>query len=139
MAGTVSSKQYSWSDVSISIGGRILEGVVEFEYTAKQEKDILRGRGNKGHRILRGDKAYEGKLVLWQSEVEAMIADAPGKDILNLNFGVIFAYVPEDGGQTCTDIVPEAEVLEYKKGMKQGDKNMLVELPLIFYDIKPQQ
>jgi hypothetical protein len=136
---TFSSKQYGWNDISIAIGGRILEGVTEFEYTAKQEKDILRGRGSKGHRILRGNKAYEGKLVLWQSEVEAMIADSPNKDILDLEFSIIYTYAPEEGGQSVTDIVPVAEVLEYKKGMKQGDKNMLVELPVIFYDIKNQQ
>jgi hypothetical protein len=134
-----STKDYSWSDVSVVVGGRLLEGVTEFEYTAKQDKEIKRGRGNKGHGIMRGDKAYEGKLVVWQSELEAMIRDAPGNDILNLNFSITVAYTPLDGGQNVIDIVPEAEFLEYKKGMKTGDKQMLVELPVIFYDLKPQQ
>jgi len=134
-----STKQFSWSDVSIAYGGRILEGCTEFEYTKKQEKEILRGRGNKGHGILRGNKAYEGKLVIWQSELEAMERDAPDGDALNLNFSVTIAYTPRDGGQDVIDIIPEAEILEYKKGMKQGDKNQLIELPLIFYDLKNQQ
>lgn len=134
-----STKQYSWSDVSIVIGGRILEGCTEFEYTAKQAKGVLRGRGNKGHAITRGDKEYEGKIVIWQSELEAMIRDAPDRDILKLNFQIVVAYVPEDGGQSVTDVVPEAEITEYKKGMKTGDQNQLIELPLIFYDLKPQQ
>jgi hypothetical protein len=136
---TVSSKQYAWSDLSISIGGRILEGITEVEYSSKQEKDTLRGRGNKPHSIIRGNKSYEGKITLWQSELEAMVKDAPNKDILDLNFDVIVAYVPEDGGETVTDVLVGCEFTETKKGMKQGDKNMLVELPIIFLDVKAQQ
>ena len=136
---TYSSKQYAWSDLSISIGGRILEGITEVEYTVKPEKDTLRGRGNKPHRITRGNKSYEGKITIWQSELEAMIADAPNKDILDLNFDVIVAYAPEDGGQPVVDVLSGCEFTETKKAMKQGDKNMLVELPIIFLDVKPQQ
>lgn len=136
---TFSSKQYAWTDLSISIGGRILEGITEVEYTVKQEKDVLRGRGNKPHKITRGNKSYEGKITVWQSELEAIVQDAPGKDILNLNFDVIVSYVPEDGGQSVTDVLSGCEFTETKKGMKQGDKNMLVELPIMFLNVKPQQ
>lgn len=136
---TYNSKQYDWRDVSISIGGRILEGATEVEYTVKQEKDTLRGRGNKAHAIIRGNISCEGKLTIWQSELEAMVQDAPEKDILKLNFDVIVAYTPENGGQTVTDVLSGCEFTESKKGMKQGDKNMLVELPIVFLDVKPQQ
>lgn len=136
---TFSSKQYAWPDLSISIGGRILEGITEVEYTVKQEKDTLRGRGNKPHKITRGNKSYEGKITIWQSELEAMVQDAPNKDILDLNFDVIVSYVPEDGGQSVIDVLSGCEFTETKKGMKQGDKNMLIELPIIFLDVKPQQ
>lgn len=136
---TFSSKQYAWPDLSIAIGGRILEGITEVEYTVKQEKDTLRGRGNKPHKITRGNKSYEGKITIWQSELEAMVQDAPNKDILDLNFDVIVSYVPEDGGQSVTDVLSGCEFTETKKGMKQGDKNMLIELPIIFLDVKPQQ
>lgn len=136
---TFSSKQYSWSDTSISIGGRILEGCTEVEYSEKQEKDVLRGRGNKPHKVTRGNIAYEGKLTIWQSELESMVQDAPNKSVLNLSFDVIVSYVPDDGGPTVTDVLKGCEFTENKKGMKQGDKNMLIEMPIIFLDIKPQQ
>ena len=136
---TFSSKQYAWSDVSISIGGRILEGATEVEYTEKQDKETLYGRGNKPHKIVRGNKSYEGKISVWQSELEAMVQDAPGKSILNLNFDIIVSYVPEDRGVIVTDVLSGCEFTETKKAMKQGDKNMLVELPIIFLDVKPQQ
>lgn len=136
---TYSSKNYSWNDISIAAGGRIYEGVEDVEYTVKQDKGVLRGRGGKGHKITRGNKDFEGKITLWQSEVEAMIKDAPNKDILSLNFDIIWSFVPDDGGVTVNDVMVSCEVTEYKKAMKQGDKNMLIELPFIFLDIKHQQ
>lgn len=134
-----SSKNYSWNDISIALGGRIVEGIDAIEYTAKQDKTVIRGRGGKGHRVARGNKDFEGKLTLWQSEIEAMIKDAPNKDLLALNFDVIWSFVPDDGGATVTDVLVSCEFTEYKKAMKQGDKNMLVELPIIFLDVKHQQ
>lgn len=134
-----SSKNYNWNDISIAVGGRIIEGIEDVEYSAKQEKSVLRGRGGKGHKITRGNKDFEGKLNLWQSEVEAMIKDAPNKDILALSFDIIWSFIPDDGGATVTDVLATCEITEYKKAMKQGDKNMLVELPFIFLDVKHQQ
>lgn len=133
---TFSSKQYPWSDVSIAIGGRILEGITEVEYTEKQEKDFLFGRGNRPHKVVRGNKTFEGKIKIWQSELEAMTVDAPNKDIMNLNFDVIVSYVPQDGGQMVTDVLKGAEFSELKKAIAQGDKNMEVELPIIFLDVQ---
>jgi len=135
-----SSKQYSWSDITVALGGRILEGITEVEYTAKKDKDFLYGRGNKPHRIVSGNYSYEGKITIWQSELEAMRKDAPDRDILKLSFDVVVTYTPkDDDGKIVTDILKGVEFTEEKKGSQQGDKNMLIELPVIFLDLKPQQ
>lgn len=138
MPDVFDSKQYSWSDVSVVVGGRIITGVQAVEYTRKQEKSILRGRGNKGHRILRGNEDYDGKITVWQSELEAMTRDAPDKNVLKLSFDLTVSYVPSDGGQTVMDICKTCEITEVKKGINQGDGNMVVELPFIFLDLEPQ-
>ena len=109
------------------------------EYTEKKEKDLLYGRGCKPHGIVSGNRSFDGKISIWQSELEAMTRDATGKDILSLEFDIIVAYVPKDGGQIVTDILKGVQFTEAKKGMKQGDKNMIVELPIIFLDVKRQQ
>jgi hypothetical protein len=136
---TTSSKQYSWNDISVAFGGRVEDGVNEVEYTVKQDKDVLRGRGNKPYQILKGNKDFEGKINIWQSTLEAMIKSAPNKDILALEFDVVWAFTPTDGGDTVIDVLVGCQVKEYKKSMKQGDKNMMVELPFVFLDIKHQQ
>ncbi|MCW3168910.1 hypothetical protein OMO38_10290 [Chryseobacterium sp. 09-1422] len=139
MASTFSSKQYKWPDLSVVVGGRILEGITVVEYAEKREKDFLYGRGSKPHRVVSGNASYEGKISIWQSELEAMTRDAPNNDILLLEMEIIIAYVPSDGGQIVTDILKGVEFTEVKKGMTQGDKNMIVELPIIFTDVKRQQ
>lgn len=139
MADTFSSKQYGWSDVTIAIGGRIIEGCSEVEYSKKQEKEVLRGRGKIGHGILRGNVSVEGKITIWQSELEAMTKDAPDKDVLSLTFDIICSYAASATDPTVTDVIQNCEFTEYKKSLKQGDKNMLIELPFIALDVKPQQ
>lgn len=134
-----SSEEYSWCEMTIDWGGRIIEGITEIEYTKKQEKGVLYGRGCDPHKVLRGNKSYEGKVSIWQSELEAMTRDASDKDILKLNFSIGVSYVPHDGGQIVRDTLISVEFTEVKKGMKQGDMNMIVELPIIFTRIKNQQ
>lgn len=136
---TFSSKQYSWCDISIVYGGRIIEGITEVEYTEEKEKDFLYGRGCKPHAILGGNRAYKGKTTIWQSELEAMIRDAKNNDVLSLEFDITITYLPKDGGQIVTDILKGVQFTEVKKGMKQGDKNMLVEMPIMFLNVKYQQ
>lgn len=133
------SKQYNWKEYSVAYGGRILEGIQGFETNQKQEKDFLYGRGNEPHEILRGNKSNDGRLKLWQSEVERMIADAPSNDIFKLRFNLTEAFVPENGGQTVINVYEDMEVTELPRAFNQGDKNMIIELPVIFRRCKPQQ
>lgn len=136
---TFSSKQYAWKDLSIVFGGRILEGITEIEYTEKREKDYLYGRGSKPYEILWGNSSYEGKITVWQSELEAMTRDSTDKDMLSLEFDIVVTYAPSDGGQIVTDILKKVQFSEVKKALKQGDRNMPVELPILFTDVKRQQ
>lgn len=136
---TFSSKQYSWCDISVVMGGRIIEGVTEVEYTEKKEKDYLYGRGCEPHGVVGGNKSADGKLSIWQSELEAMTRDAKNKDILSLEMDITVSYVPHDGGPIITDILKGVQFTENKKAMKQGDKNMIVELPMIFRKVLRQQ
>lgn len=133
------AKQFGWKDFSLSYGGRILEGVTGFETSEKKEKGFLYGRGDKPHEIVSGNTSFEGKIKLWQSEVERMIADAPNNDILKLRFNVTEAFVPKDGGQTVVNIYKDVEITELSKSFNQGDKNIEIELPVIYLSVDRQQ
>ena len=136
---TYNSAQYKWDDLTIAYGSRIIEGITGVEYTEKQEKDFLYGRGEKPLSIVKGNKTFEGKIKIWQSELEAMVRDAPDNDVLALEFNITIAYVPKDGGQIVTDILKGCQITEVPKAMNQGDKNQIIELPMMFLDIARQQ
>ncbi|MDO5654751.1 MAG: hypothetical protein Q4G27_01265 [Flavobacteriaceae bacterium] len=68
-----------------------------------------------------------------------MVRDARDKDVLRLSFAVTVAYVPHDGGQIVTDILQGVQFKEMPKGMAQGDKNKIIELPIMFLGVKKQQ
>jgi hypothetical protein len=58
---------------------------------------------------------------------------------MSIETDVTISYVPKDGGQIVVDILKNVQFTENKKAMKQGDKNMNVELPIIFTDVLRQQ
>lgn len=134
-----STKQFAWCDLSVALKNRIINGITELEYTEKKDKELLYGRGDKPHGIVSGNYGYEGKISIWQSELEAMTETAPDKDILKLQFDLVASYVPADDSTMVNDILKNVQFTEVKKSLKQGDKNMIVELPIIFTDVKRQQ
>ncbi|WP_027380284.1 hypothetical protein [Chryseobacterium daeguense] len=139
MADNYNSKQYRWKDLSITYGGRIIEGITENEYEVEVEDDFLYGRGDEPHDIVQGNKSYKGKITIWQSELEAMIRDAPNKDITKLKADIVNTYSGDEGEQSVTDICKNVRFGSYKKAFKQGDKNMLVEIAYKFTKLLLQQ
>ncbi|TDL99618.1 MAG: hypothetical protein C4K58_06920 [Flavobacteriaceae bacterium] len=133
---TFESKQYSFCEMDVVIGGKIIAGLQGIEYGVNTEKSFLYGRGCKPHGIQHGNTEYEGELSVWQSELEALIRDAPKNDIMKLRFDIVVSYVPHDGGPIVVDTLQGCEFKSWKKGMNQGDKNMEVKLPFIFLGVK---
>lgn len=130
------TNQYGWKDLTIAYGGRVIDGIEEVEYSRKQNKEYLYGRGNKPYSILKGNVEYEGKITIWQSELEAMERDSKTGSALDLEFDITIAYEPEDGGETRIDTLKGVQFTEYAKGMAQGDTHKKIEMPIMFRCIK---
>lgn len=136
MAG---NKQYGWKDLSVSIGSKILDGATGLKYSRKKEKEFLYGRGDSPHEILSGNNSNEGTIKIWQSDFEAMVAEAIDGDVLQLRFNITEAYVPADGGDTVINILKDCEFTEEASDINQGDKNQIIELPFMFLKLARQQ
>jgi hypothetical protein len=135
-----STKQYSWCDITVIIGGRPLEGATAVEYSSKRNKERLFGRGCHAHAIQGGNVEVEGKLELWQSELEALTRDAPNKDITRIkSFDITIAYTPDDDTTIVVDVIKGVSFTENAKKMAQGDTHMKVELPFIALDVQRQK
>ena len=132
------SKEYQWSNLRLFMLGRFVTGIQGVTYTAKQEKEYVYGTGDEPRAIQRGNRMYEGELKILQSELEALIAASPSKDILSLQFDVIVSYTPVGSLQIITDTLRGCEFSEVPKGMQQNDKKMEVTLPIMFLKLNPQ-
>lgn len=117
--------------------GRVID-ILAIEYDYKKDHKNIKGRGNRVVGMARGDEGPEGcKITVLQSDFEAMQASLPkGKTLVHLApFDITCSYAPE-GGEIKTDILKYCRVKSQKKGMKQGDGNMTVDLDLEVAEIE---
>lgn len=130
--------QYAWVDVKIVMLGRPITGIIGFRYKVSRTKTNIYAAGSKPVARTRGNKEYEGELVMLQSELESLQKGLKkGQDITDMKpFDVVYAYAPEDSTDIVTDIAKAVEFLEVEKGMAQNDPNMEVTLPVIIGDIQ---
>lgn len=131
--------EYAWEDIQVVANGDVLplDGIVKIEYGLKRDLKNIYGRGNKPIARGRGNKEPYASITVLQSAFEGWQRSlAKGKDITDIKpFTVTVSYAPE-GGVVTTDQIISAQYTEIKKGMKQGDGNMEIEIPLVVGDIK---
>lgn len=137
----INGREYEWADITVIAGGRDIEGLTAIEYGEKQDKNVIYGKGNKPLAIQKGNKSYEGSITLYQSELntlqELARATTGSTSIMGLNLNAVVCYGNPTQGEVMTvDRLFNIQFTEAKKGMKQGDGNMEVQLPFICTDIK---
>lgn len=122
--------------MTVFAGNRDITGLRGIKYAPKQEKEPLYGKGNKPLSIQKGNKSYEGELIVTQSELLALEM-AAGGDILDLELMIVVNYGnPSKGDMIATDELIGVQFTEGAKEMKQGDKFMECTLPFIALDKK---
>jgi hypothetical protein len=130
--------EYAWADIKVVMLGRPVIGIRGVRYKVTRTKTNIYALGSKPVARTRGNKEFEGELVLLQSELEAIQKGlAKGQDITDIKpFDIVVSYAPNDGGQIVTDMMKAVEFLEVEKGMNQNDPNMELTLPVIIGDIQ---
>lgn len=120
------------------LGGKPIIGMQSVKYSAKQDKKLVYGKGNKPQKIGKGNISYEGELGVLQSELETLKLLAKDRSILSLQLDAIVSYGnPTEGDVLVTDQLVGIQFTEEAKELKQGDTNMEIKLPFIFLDLKP--
>lgn len=136
MAQQFNTKQFSWAQVDIQIGSRLLTGARGLSYAASQEKEPVYGKGDEPQAIQRGNKAYRGELTLLQSELEILTRSAPNKDLNDYrDLSLVVSYRQEDG-TVVTDAILGAEFTDVEKALRQNDKFMEVSLPFLYLKLQ---
>ena len=130
------TRQYSWADVEVVIAGKSIVGNRGVKYKEVQEKEPLHARGNKPIAIQKGNKTYEGEVILLQGEIEALKEATKKASVLDMEFDLTISYVARDGGAMIVDQLKGCQFTEKEKGMEQGAKFMEVTMPIIALDLK---
>lgn len=131
------SREFEYADTSVSLLGIELSGLRGLTYKKSREKELVTGQGADPKAIQRGQKKYEGTLILLKSDYDALdaaavaagyedIVEVPGK-LINIT-----CVYDKGDGLVKTDNLFNCEFTEAEDGMKTGDKFKEVSLPFIF-------
>jgi hypothetical protein len=135
----INGEEYAFEDLQGTFNGLPCDAIQEVEYTAQKDYTEVYGRGAEPHTLGRGKKSYDAKIVVLQSFVEGIQRGLPrGKDLTDVPVELTISYAPE-GGVITTDQITRGRITKITKGFKNGDGNMVVELPIktpkILYNI----
>jgi len=137
------SREYEFADIKVSMLGIELSGLRGITYKKSQEKELVYGAGNQPKAVQRGNKKYEGTLLLLKSDADKLniaaqaagyedITDVPGRLI-----DITCLYQKsDDASQLSVDTCQNVEFTEYEDGQKQSDKFKEISLPFIFLRLK---
>jgi len=124
----INGNEYAWEDLQVIIEGKSspIEGITAIEYETSKDHSNIYGRGDEPVAMGRGKKEFSGKMVLLQSEFEAMQQGLPkGKDVTDLAaFGITVAYAPA-GGIAVVDQLNYVRIKKFKKGLATGDGKII--------------
>ena len=124
------SREYQWSDVRLTVGGRPITRARSVRYKRSKEKELLYGAGNEPVSIQSGNVSYEGEVAMLRSEYETLAANGGGS-VLDLQVDIVVSYGnPPD--VMVTDKLMGCQFTEEENSMAQGDKNEEITLPFIF-------
>lgn len=131
------SEEYTWSNISVVLGGRPVGGITAVKFKTKREVKHIYAKGTDPYTRTKGNKEYTGSIKLLQSEIEALLeAAGTNKDLTDLTFDIIVVFASETGGLVKTHILENCDVEDFEMGMEQGGSNMEVELPIKIGKIK---
>ncbi len=132
------SREYEFADVKVALLGANLSGLRALTYKKKQAKEAVYGQGNQPKAIQKGNKEYDGTLMLLKSDYDKLDAAAIAagyEDITDVpykNITLTCVYQNKDDNKLSTDTLLGVSFTEVEDGMKTGDKFKEISLPFIY-------
>lgn len=131
----VNGESYSWSQVTINLLGRSIEGVSSIEYETTQEKTNNYGRGVKPVSRGRGKKSYTGSVTLKEEEIRAIEAALPiNKSLVDIAaFPIVVVF--NNNGILNTDTLMYCEFTNRGVSVNTDSTDVERQINLIIGDI----
>lgn len=133
----INGTSYSWSQITVNIGGSLIVDITAISYKSMQEKTNNYGSGSQPVSRGRGRTEYEASMTLRLGEIESLRNSVASRDILKIApFDVTVAFLPEDATIPVVHTLKNAEFLEDPVESTEGDTTIEVEVPLIIAGIE---
>lgn len=127
----INGVEYSWGDITATVGGVPVIGITAIEYSDEQVVENHYGAGRYPVSRSKGRVTPTAKITAAMSEVIGWQAKSPTGRLQDLApFPIVVAYIPEDG-QVVIDKVMNCQFKKNARTWKEGDTRQLVELDLV--------
>lgn len=124
--------QYTWGQIACRALGNIFVGITKIMYEEKQDVANNYGAGNYAIGQGMGKIDVTGHLSLYQEEIEALQAAAPGRRLQNIpNFDITVTFIPEPGQALVTHTIRNCRLINNKRDMSQGDTKVESQIDFI--------
>ncbi len=133
------SKECTWKDIRVYFAGALVTKIRGLKYKTAMEKELLHAAGDKAISTQKGNRTNEGSIKVLKGAVDDMNRFAQangGDDLLDMTFDIVIHYKAQGSRAIQIDTLVGVDVKEYEKGMEQGAKQMDIELPIVFLDLK---
>lgn len=131
------TSEFAWSHTTVKVLGATLIGIDGWGFNKKFDKEALYGAGNDPIDIQPGNKSYDGNLDLKKYEVDKLndaaltagyddITEVPHEAIT-----ITTSFKKTKADKTRTIVATGVAFSSLPQAMKQGDKQMQVNLPFI--------
>jgi len=128
----INGVQYHWGQVAIRALGNIFIGVEKISYEEPQDIKNNFGAGNYPIGQGFGQIDPKGSITLYQEELEALSAAAPGRRLQAIpNFDITVTFVPEIGQALVTHTIRNCRFMVNKRDMSSGDTKVSSEITFI--------
>lgn len=127
----INGVEYSWGDITATVGGVPVVGIVAIEYSDDQVVENHYGAGRHPVSRSKGRINPAAKITVAMGEVIGWQAKSPTGRLQDLApFPIVVAYIPEDG-QIVIDKVMNCQFKKNIRAWKEGDTRQLVDLDLV--------
>jgi predicted RNase H-like nuclease len=128
----INGVQYHWGQVAIRALGNVFVGVEKISYEEKQSIENNYGAGN--YPIGQGQGKIEAtcSFTLFQEELEALQAAAPGRRLQAIpNFDITVTFIPEATQALVTHTIRNCRIKNNKRDMSSGDTKVTAEIEVL--------
>lgn len=127
----INGVEYSWGDITATVGGVPVIGITAIEYGDEQVVENHYGAGRYPVSRSKGRVTPSAKITVTMGEVTGWQAKSPTGRLQDLApFPIVVAYIPEDG-QIVIDKIMNCQFKKNLRTWKEGDTRQVVELELV--------